>query len=177
MRQSFIYEYCSYITNSDISKRNVKSHADLDRNTPTNPAALDVLDSRSSTPDIDESILTMGDDIACSCDILTLQAIETSVRHWQKDWGSEDLWNASYQEALTFAQALGEEESAEFNDECEKHAWEGRMILDNIRDVVHTNCLCCRNRLKYDSILLFDLLVFVTSQVKFFEVKLDSGSL
>ncbi|KAG2040313.1 hypothetical protein BDR03DRAFT_1008284 [Suillus americanus] len=126
------------------SKKKVQSRADLDSNMPINPTALDGIDSRSLTPDVDESILTMGDDIACSCDIFTLQTIETLVRHWEKDWASEDLWNASYQEALTFAQAQGEQETTVFIDECEKHAWEGRMIIDNIRDVVHTNCLCCQ---------------------------------
>jgi hypothetical protein len=44
------------------------------------------------------------------------------------------------------------------------------MILDSIQDVVHTAA-------ETDSILLYDLQVLVTSQVKFFQVKADDGSL
>ncbi|KAG1860365.1 hypothetical protein F4604DRAFT_1684381 [Suillus subluteus] len=110
MRHIAGFELCK-TQSKRASKKKVQSRADLDPNMPINPTALNVLDSWSLTPDIDESILTMGDDIACSCDIFTLQTIETLVRHWEKDWASEDLWNASYHEALTFAQAQGEQET------------------------------------------------------------------
>ncbi|KAG2342393.1 hypothetical protein BDR05DRAFT_949046 [Suillus weaverae] len=118
------------------SKKNKQIQADLDPIIPISAAALDGLNSWSSTPGINESILTMGEDIACSCDILTLHTIETMVRRWQKDWASEDLWSATYEEVLVCAQAQGEQKTAVFLDECKKHAWEGRTILDSIWDVV-----------------------------------------
>ncbi|KAG1781337.1 hypothetical protein EV702DRAFT_1042452 [Suillus placidus] len=126
--------------------KNIQTQADLDPIILISAAALDSLNSWSSTPDIDKSILSLGDDIACSCDILTLQTIKTMLRYWQKDWASEDLWNTTYEEVLMCAQTQEERETAMFLDECEKHAWEGKSILDSIQDVV-----------------------------KFFEVKLDSS--
>ncbi|KAG1849759.1 hypothetical protein F4604DRAFT_1687347 [Suillus subluteus] len=148
---------------------------DLDLVAPiTGVAALHSPNSRHSTPEADDSILTMDNPIPCSCATLTLQTIQTTAGHWRKNWESEDMWNVMYEEVLTHAQAEGEQETTRFLDECAKHAWDGRLLLDSIRELVHTDCLCCREQLKYDTILLYDLLVSITSQVKFFEVKVDS---
>ena len=136
--------------------------------------ALDNHNSRDST-DADESILTMENDLPCSCDSLTLEVIETTVKHWQKEWAPEETWNEVYHESLTCALLKGERETTVFLDKCGTHAGVGRAILDDIREVVHTSCPCCRERLKYDMILLYDLLVCVTSEVKFFEVKVDNS--
>ncbi|KAG0691668.1 hypothetical protein DFH29DRAFT_819195 [Suillus ampliporus] len=115
----------------------------------------------------------MENDIPCSCNTLTLQSIEIMVEHWRKDWTPEEMWNKVYEEVLAHAREKGEQETMVFLDECGRHIWEGRILLDNIRDVVHTNCPYCREQVKYDVILLYDMLVHVTSKVKFFEVKVD----
>jgi hypothetical protein len=94
---------------------------------------------------------------------------------WQKEWASEETWNESYEETFACAQKKGERETTIFLDECGIHAFEGRVLLDCIRELVHTNCPYCRERLKYDIVLLYDLLVHVTSEVKFFEVKVDNA--
>ncbi|KAG0691983.1 hypothetical protein DFH29DRAFT_883308 [Suillus ampliporus] len=139
------------------SKKNHLFHADLDPVTPnTGVATLDSPNSHYSIRLLKSTILSSQ---------------WTMVRHWQKDWESEDMWNVMYEEVLTHTQAKREQETTGFLDACRKHAWDGRILLDSIRDLVHTHCLCCRERLKHDTILLYDLLVFITSQVKFFEVK------
>ncbi|KAG1780718.1 hypothetical protein EV702DRAFT_1042945 [Suillus placidus] len=125
--------------------------------------------------DADDSVLTMDNDLPCPCDTLTLQALETLVRQWRKEWASEDMWNETYDDALGCARVKGERAMTIFLDESAQHVWEGRILLDGIRDVANTPCPYCRERLKYDTILLYDLLVSVVSEVKFFEVKLDTA--
>ncbi|KAG1777849.1 hypothetical protein EV702DRAFT_1044890 [Suillus placidus] len=99
------------------------------------------------TPELDDSVLMMENDIPCSCDVQTLQTIAMIVNGWRKEWkfDSEATWNKVYGER------------------------EGRAVLDSIGEVVHMNCACCRECLKYDIILLHDLLVHVTAEVKFLE--------
>lgn len=123
----------------------------------------------------DDSVLTMDNDLPCPCNGPTLQTLETLVGQWQKDWGSESTtWNEVFDTELACSRAEGEEALAGFIDQAAQQALEGRALMDGIRDVAHTHCPCCRERLKYDTMLLHDLLVSVVSEVKFFEVKLDT---
>ncbi|KAG1893161.1 uncharacterized protein F5891DRAFT_1196791 [Suillus fuscotomentosus] len=164
------------LTDHDDSKKTDTFLADLDPIAPVTSATAphSPTSSHHSTPEADDSILTMDNNIPCSCDNPTLQTIQTMAGHWGKGWEWEDTWNVTYKEVLAHAQANGEQETTRFLDDSGKHALEGRMLLDDIRDLVYTNCPCCREQLKHDTILLHDLLVSITSQVKFFEVKVDS---
>lgn len=135
---------------------------------------LDGLDSRDITPEVnDGSLLTMENDIPCSCDSLTLQNIENMANCWQKGlaWEYEHLWDGAYEKLLEGAQKKGGRETEIFLDDCEMHACEGRALLKSIQDIVHTNCPYCREHLKYDIILLHNLLICIVSEVKFFECK------
>jgi hypothetical protein len=145
-----------------------------------NDSVCDTDDSARDTDDsvcygADDSVLSMDNDLSCPCDTLTLQALETLVGQWQKEWASESMWNDAYEDALGDARAEGGRAITTFLDGCAQHIWEGRVLLDGIHDVAHTHCPYCREQLKYDSILLYDLLVSVVSEVMFFEVKLDTG--
>ncbi|KAG1889614.1 uncharacterized protein F5891DRAFT_987373 [Suillus fuscotomentosus] len=145
--------------------------ADTNLPSPRNSPSLQAIDEeydRSFDPD--ESILTMDNNLLCACDSPSLQMLEILVGQWRKEWVSEEMWNEAYDEALR--RTLSKGEHAVFVEQCAQHASEGRSLLESIKDVVHTHCPCCRERLKYDTILLYDLLVSVTSEVKFFEVKL-----
>ncbi|KAG1842321.1 hypothetical protein C8R48DRAFT_679070 [Suillus tomentosus] len=145
--------------------------ADTNLPSPRNSPSLQAIDEeydRSFDPD--ESILTMDTDLSCACDSPSLQTLEILVGQWRKEWVSEEMWNEAYDEALR--RALSKGEHAVFVEQCAQHASEGRSLLESIKDIVHTHCPCCREHLKYDTILLYDLLVSVTSEVKFFEVKL-----
>ncbi|KAG1776951.1 hypothetical protein EV702DRAFT_1197621 [Suillus placidus] len=123
----------------------------------------------------DDSVLMMDNDLPCPCDSQTLDSTERIFQRWRKEWlVSEDTWGEAYEEALAHARAEGKCETDVFLDQCAMHALEGRTILEAIREIVHTSCPYCRERLKYDSILLYDLLVSVISEVKFIEVKLDN---
>ncbi|KAG1728936.1 hypothetical protein EDB19DRAFT_1913631 [Suillus lakei] len=123
----------------------------------------------------DDSVLTMDNDLPCPCDSQTLDSTERIFQRWRKEWlVSEDKWGEAYEEALAHARTEGTHETDIFLDQCAMHALEGRTILEAIRGIVHTSCPYCRERLKYDSVLLYDLLVSVVSQVKFMEVKLDN---
>jgi hypothetical protein len=123
----------------------------------------------------DDSILTIDNNLPCSCDTPALQVLKTIVGQWRKEWESESMWNKVFYDLFGHAHMKGEHATTTFLDECTQHIREGRTILDSINDVMHTHCLCCREHLKYDTILLHDLLICVMSQVKFFEVKLDTG--
>ncbi|KAG2751854.1 hypothetical protein P692DRAFT_20662719, partial [Suillus brevipes Sb2] len=94
------------------------------------------------------------------------------IGQWQKEWESERVWNEAFDDEFGRARIQGERATTMFLDECEQHVTDGKNLLESIHDVVHTHCPCCRERLKYDAILLYDLLVRVVSQVKFFEFKL-----
>ncbi|KAG2126904.1 hypothetical protein DEU56DRAFT_915858 [Suillus clintonianus] len=123
----------------------------------------------------DDSVLTMDNDLPCPCDSQTLDSTERIFQRWRKEWlVSEDKWGEAYEEALAHARTEGTHETDIFLDQCAMHALEGRTILEAIRGIVHTSCPYCRERLKYDSVLLYNLLVSVVSQVKFMEVKLDN---
>ncbi|KAG2028324.1 hypothetical protein BDR03DRAFT_1019964 [Suillus americanus] len=141
---------------------------------------LDGLDGRDITPEVDDgSLLTMDNVIPCSCDSPTLQNIENMANCWQKGWirerESENKWDHAYEKLLKGAQEKGRRETIIFLNECSAHASEGRELLESIQDVVHTNCPHCRERLKYDIIILHDLLVCIVSEVKFFEVKVANS--
>ncbi|KAG1863755.1 hypothetical protein F4604DRAFT_2029320 [Suillus subluteus] len=143
-----------------------------------NSPAVDSPYFRSVTPEAnDNSILTMQDSdlLSCSCDSPTLQSLEIMVNLWKKDWESEVKWNESYGELLSHARHKGGYWTAIFFEECSIHASEGRALLESIREVVHTSCPYCRERLKYDTILLYDLLICVISEIKFFEVKVENN--
>ncbi|KAG1786353.1 uncharacterized protein HD556DRAFT_1449732 [Suillus plorans] len=140
----------------------------------------DSWDARDDSWDAnDDSVLTMENDLPCTCNPQTLDNIEIQVRMWRMEWllSAEDTWGEAYEEALAHAEAKGGREANIFLDQCAQHVSEGKMILDSIREVVHTNCPYCRQRLKYDSILLYDLLVSLMSEIKFIEVKLDTSIL
>ncbi|KAG2139652.1 hypothetical protein DEU56DRAFT_755427 [Suillus clintonianus] len=99
------------------------------------------LSFRCVTPELNDSVLTMENNIPCSCDVQTLQTIAMIVNGWQKEWkfDSEATWNKVYGEAFTFAQKRGERVTTAFLDDCDAHVREGRAILDSIREVVHMN--------------------------------------
>ncbi|KAG2049248.1 hypothetical protein BDR06DRAFT_975430 [Suillus hirtellus] len=124
-------------------------------------------------------VLTMENNLPCTCNPQTLDNIDIQVWMWQMKWllSAEDTWGEAYEEALAHAEAKGGCEANIFLDQCAQHVSEGRMMLDSIWEVVHTNCPYCRQRLKYDSILLYDLLVSLMSEIKFIEVKLDTSIL
>ncbi|KAG1871655.1 hypothetical protein F4604DRAFT_1681460 [Suillus subluteus] len=102
-------------------------------------------------------------------------SMDNDVLQWQKDWGSESTtWNDVFDTELACSRTKGERAINIFLDEVAQRAMDGRSLLESIQEVVHTHRPYCRERLKYDAILLYDLLVAVISEVKFFEVKLDT---
>ncbi|KAG1823791.1 uncharacterized protein BJ212DRAFT_1296338 [Suillus subaureus] len=57
----------------------------------------------NTTPEVNNgSILTMENDLPCSCNSLTLQDIKNMANCWQKGWveKSEHLWDGAYQKLL-----------------------------------------------------------------------------
>ncbi|KAG1736955.1 hypothetical protein EDB19DRAFT_1829685 [Suillus lakei] len=122
----------------------------------------------------DDSVLTMDNDLPCPCDSQTLDSTKRIFQRWRKEWlVSEDKWGEAYEEALAHARTEGTHETDIFLDQCAMHALEGRTILEAIRGIVHTSCPYCRERLKYNSVLLYDLLVSVVSQVLSYSIYND----
>ncbi|KAG1868652.1 hypothetical protein F4604DRAFT_2020315 [Suillus subluteus] len=161
--------------------QNTKARVRMAREKKTQAQAvtLPAFNFHQVTPELDDSVLTMENDIPCSCDVQTLQTIAIIVSSWRKEWtfDSEATWSKVYGERFAFAQKRGERATTAFLDECDVHVREGALILDSIGEVVHTNCACCRERLKYDIILLHDLLIHVTAEVKFLEVSVYNSSI
>ncbi|KAG2137763.1 hypothetical protein BD769DRAFT_1384898 [Suillus cothurnatus] len=94
-------------------------------------------------------------------------------KDWRSGSGSESTtWDEVFNNEFACSRTKGERATTIFLDEVAQRAIDGRLLLEDIWDAVHTHCPYCRERLKYDAILLYDLLVSLVSEVKFFEVKL-----
>ncbi|KAG2030175.1 hypothetical protein BDR03DRAFT_1017438 [Suillus americanus] len=65
----------------------------------------------------DNSVLTMDNDLPCSCNTLTLQTLKTLVGKWWKDWGSKGMWNEAFNDALR-----GEVDPTGGHPQCRAHA-------------------------------------------------------
>ncbi|KAG1805544.1 uncharacterized protein BJ212DRAFT_1304002 [Suillus subaureus] len=94
--------------------QNAKAHVQM-----VSSPMLNGLNSRDITPEVDNgSLLTMGNDFPCSCDMPTLQDIENMANQWQKGWAqtSEHTWDDAYENLLKGVQKKGGLETIIFLD-------------------------------------------------------------
>lgn len=53
------------------------------------------------------------------------------------------------------------------------HIEDGKAILQSIEDVISMPCSCCRAGLKYDIVLLYNVLAVLIPKLTFYEVMLS----
>ncbi|KAH7904273.1 hypothetical protein BJ138DRAFT_1119564 [Hygrophoropsis aurantiaca] len=104
----------------------------------------------------------------------TLTALQVKVNEWQVKWGPETAWGKYFDSALQHSRKKGWESTDHFFHECEQHALKGRAILRSVREHVQMPHTSDREMIGDQLLQVYDMLMMVLSEVRFFEVKLDS---
>lgn len=87
--------------------------------------------------------------------------------------GREEEWVAHYdKELMAAADTYMVSAVDDFYSDIVRHVEDGRVILQTINDIITTPCQRCRSGLKYDIVLLYDVLVALIPELKFYEVRL-----
>ena len=104
----------------------------------------------------------------------TLPELRVAIHDWQTEWEPEADWDRNFNLALRRAREKSWGSADQFFKECETHARVGRRFIRALRQLVQE---LCRSRGPQDKLCdmflqVFDLLITIVSEVKFFEVKL-----
>ena len=123
--------------------------------------------------DNDGAEIRFPDVLSCDC-FPTLDLMQCMVEKWVRlPHGREGEWISHYDRALFDAwETSSSGDVCHFYSDVGDHITEGRDILQSIKDVVTTPCQRCRSGLKYDISLLYDILVVLIPEIKFYEVVL-----
>ncbi|KIJ58805.1 hypothetical protein HYDPIDRAFT_51702, partial [Hydnomerulius pinastri MD-312] len=97
-----------------------------------------------------------------------------AISKWQTEWEPEAEWDRNFNIALRRAQEKAWRGTDKFFRGCESHAREGRSLLRQLQRVAQTLGAgrIPREHLVDKYLQVFDLIVVLMSEVKFFEVKL-----
>lgn len=103
-----------------------------------------------------------------------IRALRIVVVNWAYSWGPENLWERRFNDELRSARKHGGQTAVDhFFTECEQHAKEGRDILHDLKFSAAVSCNSTPDEIRDLFLQGFDMVTAVTSEVKFFEVKLD----
>lgn len=103
-----------------------------------------------------------------------MRALRIEVVNWGYDWGPEHHWEKKFNDELSLARSHGGQPAIDhFFTECEQHAQEGRDILHDLKFVAAVSCNSTHDEIRDLFLQGYDMVMAVTSEVKFFEVKLD----
>jgi len=104
----------------------------------------------------------------------TLPELHIAIHDWQTEWEPEADWDRNFNLALQRAREKSWGSADWFFRECETHACMGRRFIRVLRQLVQELCRSrgSRDKLCDTFLQVFDLLIAVVSEVKFFEVKL-----
>jgi len=134
----------------------------------------------SPTPDV--GIMRFPDDLPCNCNGPTLVSMQQTIREWAHLYNqkAERHWLPYYEEALLAAFDAPGHVVDEFYADVTHHVEEGHAILQSVEEIMLTLCQCCSTGLKYDIRLLYDVLLSLLPELKFYEIMLalhdDSSS-
>ncbi|KAH7918252.1 hypothetical protein BV22DRAFT_1024900, partial [Leucogyrophana mollusca] len=102
-----------------------------------------------------------------------LASLRYRINEWRMEWGLESEWSKTFYECLQRARDHSPRATDKFFVDCEEHAREGRRILSALRQIVHSPSQGGRAQVEDHFIQVYDILLAVVSEVRFFEVKLD----
>ena len=120
--------------------------------------------------DNDDSILRFPDNLPCDCDSPTLATLEWTLGQWRKlplD-KPQIQWHSQYEDELKCAQETSKDAFNKFYKDTFTHVTEGSSILEAIQDVISMPCPRCREGLKYDIPLLYDMLTTLLTKLEFY---------
>ena len=95
------------------------------------------------------------------------------MTNWQYEWGPESLWEKTFHDELSAAQEKGRAYVDRLLDKCDDHAYEGRRILSDLKFVAEISCDNTPDEIRDLFLQGYEMVMAVTSEVKFFEVQLD----
>ncbi|KAL4073072.1 hypothetical protein V8B97DRAFT_2022912 [Scleroderma yunnanense] len=105
---------------------------------------------------------------------LTLPELCIAIHDWHTEWEPEADWDLNFNLALHQAREKRWGSADQFFKECETHACIGCHLIHGLRQLVQE---LCHSRGSWDKLCdmflqIFDLLIAIVSEVKFFKVKL-----
>jgi hypothetical protein len=102
-----------------------------------------------------------------------IRALRIEVTNWQYPWGSESTWERTFNNCLADAREKGRMVVDRFFLDLEEHAQEGRNLLRELKFVAEVSCNNTPDEIRDLFLQGYDMVITVTSEVKFCEVKLD----
>jgi len=113
--------------------------------------------------------LNMQGDIASN-----IRALRIKIVNWSYSWGPESLWEKRFNDEVRLARDRGGHRAVDhFFLEFEQHTNEGREIMYDLKFVAAVSCNSTHDEIRDLFLQGFEMVTAVTSEVKFFEVKLD----
>lgn len=109
-----------------------------------------------------------GDQIASR-----IQDVRRQWLEWKCDWGTESAWPRVFNQRLTAARQGGHVAIGEFFQWSQEHADNGRAILRDLQNMVDALHISTQEEIADLFVQGYQLTMDITSEVKFFEVKVD----
>ncbi|KAG1885331.1 uncharacterized protein F5891DRAFT_1201895 [Suillus fuscotomentosus] len=103
---------------------------------------------------------------------LTIHELQVSICEWQYDWGPANIWEKVFNEKLWLAQDRSNCAVNHFFSQCEEHTTLGRALLSDLKRIAYGPCSNGK-QVRDRCMRMYDQVLMVLSEVKFFEVKLD----
>ena len=103
----------------------------------------------------------------------TLPSLRLRVEEWHMEWGPETDWSYRFNEALSQSREQGQAAVDKFFTDCERHAREGRQLIQSLRSTARWGILGHKEHVRDSFLQIYDLLSMVLSEVKFLETKLE----
>ena len=118
----------------------------------------------------DDSIICFPDDLPCDCGPPTLATLEGTLGMWRRLPLDKPRiqWHSQHEGELKRAQETSDKAFNEFYKNTFAHVTEGSDILEAIQNVIQTPCPHCREGLKYDIPLLYDMLIALLAELEFY---------
>lgn len=133
------------------------------------------LHSSDHKTDDDSAVIQFPGTLPCDCSSLSLDLLQHTIKKWVcLPHGREKEWAVQYDRELftAFNTCLQLALNGYYSDVAH-HIEDGKAILQSIEDVISTPCPRCRAGLKYDIVLLYDVLVVLIPKLTFYEVMLS----
>lgn len=141
--------------------RSPESSPSPDHSTSPTPSEMALFRPNSLESDHDPSLATI------------IRELRLAVANWTCHWGPENLWGKRFHDELTEARNEGHCAVDAFFECWVKHVKEGRKILLDLKFAAELRVDSTFDEIRDLFLQGYEMVVGVTSEVKFFEVKLD----
>ena len=128
--------------------------------------------------DNDDSIIRFPDDLPCDCGPPTLDMLQWELEKWRR-LPSEKLriqWHSQYEGEFKHAQETSDKALSDLYKDTFAHVREGSDILQAVQDIIATPCPRCKEGLKYDIQLIYDILTALLAELEFYRYVLVTYS-